>query len=112
MAELVVGVIGDVLRHVAVEVRERGHVRRVAAVHSTELVVLLPEVALDELRRGEESQDRDITLGQRASVRRGVAGEHSAGRKCCGTGCADALQERAPADHPPPLGLNVAFLDG
>src|SRR3984893_19122712 len=58
VAYLVVGVIGDVLRHVAVKVLQRSNVGLVSAVYTSELVVLLPEIGLDELRRGEKPQNR------------------------------------------------------
>jgi hypothetical protein len=68
VAELVVGVVVDVLRHVAVEVEDRRGVERIAAaprhfsvLDATELVVLLPEVALDDLDRGQEPQKRDVS---------------------------------------------------
>ena len=58
MADLVVGVVGDVLRHVAVEILECGDVIRVSGIRivivvdlSAELVVLLPQISLDKLDR-------------------------------------------------------------
>jgi hypothetical protein len=111
VADLVVGVIGDVLRHIAVEVRQRGDVRRIATVHSSELVVLLPEVALDQLGRGEEPQDRDVALRDRAAPGHRFGREQSAARYRRGTGQTDALQERAPPDDPAPLCLTVVSLE-
>jgi hypothetical protein len=61
---LVLGVVGDVLRHVAVEVLERCNVGGVAAVDPPELVVLLPEVGLDDLGGRREAEDRDVAFGQ------------------------------------------------
>src|SRR5207302_7954229 len=67
--ELVLCVVVDVLRHVFVEDFERFRVGRVAAaarhlavLHAAELVVLLPEVGLEDLGGGEESQDRRSPL--------------------------------------------------
>ena len=93
MAELVVGVVGDVLRHVAVEVLQRRHVGRVTAVHAAELVVLLPEVALDQLNRREQTENRDVAARSTGRCRKGGAGEERAAGQRRRTGQANALQE-------------------
>ena len=80
MAELIVGVVGNLLRHVTIEVRQRCHVGRIAAVDSTELVVLLPQIALDQLYRGEEPQDRDVAPRQSARLGHRAAREQRAPR--------------------------------
>jgi len=66
VADLVVGVVGDVLRHVAVKVLKRSDVSGVAAIDAAELVVLLPEIGLDDLRCGEKLQDRNIAAREPA----------------------------------------------
>jgi hypothetical protein len=54
VADLVVGVIADVLRHVAVEDGERRRVTRRRRVDAAQFVVLLPQISLDELGGGKE----------------------------------------------------------
>src|SRR4029077_1103931 len=80
VAHLVVGVVGDVLGHVAVEVLKRGHVGSVASVDSAKLVVLLPEIGLEYLGGGEESKDRSVPL-------RELAG-------CCPCGGLDSVRQQ------------------
>jgi len=60
MADLVVGVVGDVLRHVAVKHTQPGLVARVGRLLASELGVLLPEIRLEELGRGEESENGNV----------------------------------------------------
>src|SRR5207244_6827133 len=79
VAYLVVGVVGDVLRHVAVKVLQRSNVGLVSAVYTSELVVLLPEIGLDELRRGEKAQNRGVALRKCAARRHGVRRQQRAG---------------------------------
>jgi hypothetical protein len=63
MADFVVSVVGDVLRHISVEILERSDVVRIAGVRivividlSAKLVVLLPKFRLDKLDRGGKPQ--------------------------------------------------------
>src|SRR5216683_7673606 len=113
MAHLVVRVVGDVLRHVAVEVLKGRDVSGVSAVDAAELVVLLPEIRLDDLRRGEKLEDRDIALVERASGC--AAGPPDAGldaRRQQGAGrqhrrrYPDALEKRAAPYDVAPLGFS------
>ena len=74
--ELVLGVVVDVLRHVFIEHFKRFDVRGAAAtawdlavLDAAELVVLLPEVGLEDLRGGEEPEDRCVALAQLARRR-------------------------------------------
>jgi hypothetical protein len=109
VAELVVGVVGDVLRHVPVEVRQRRHVARVAAVCAPELVVLLPQIAFDQLGSGQEAQDGDVAIGDPAGAGdRFTREQRAAGqrRSACQT---DTHQERASSDDALPLGVHVVF---
>ena len=78
MGELVLGVVMDVLRHVRVEHRDGRSKRRVPAapwhlgvLDPGKLVVLLPEVRLQNLEGGKEAQDGGIAAGQGARVRHG-----------------------------------------
>ena len=78
MAVLVVGVVVDVLSHVRVEDRDSRGVGRVTAstrnfavLDSGELVVLLPQVGLENLRRGQELQNRHVPLAEALTMRRG-----------------------------------------
>ena len=78
--ELILGVVVDVLRHVFVEHFQRRGVRRTAAsarnlavLDAAELVVLLPEVGLQDLRGRQKPQDRGIGLAELR--RRGPVGE-------------------------------------
>src|SRR6266446_2567193 len=66
MTQFVVRVVRDVLRYVAIEVLKGRHVRGIAAVRAAELVVLLPEIRLDNLRGPEKLQDRNIAAGEPA----------------------------------------------
>src|SRR6202011_406132 len=52
VAQLIVGVIGDVLGHVGVDVRERCDVGRISSGGSTQFLVLGPEIALDKFGGG------------------------------------------------------------
>jgi hypothetical protein len=72
VALLVIGVVVDVLGKILVQHREGPGVRLVpasaralAVLDPAELVVLLPEVGLEELRRSQELQDGDVALGER-----------------------------------------------
>src|ERR1700730_18549694 len=76
VAELILGIVVDVLRHVRIEVVQRFGVRRVPSggkswnlvvLDSSKLGILLPEIALDLLNRRQKSQDRDIAVGRRGS---------------------------------------------
>ena len=54
MAQFVVSIVGDVLRHITVKVAECGDVGRIPALDSSQFVVLLPQISLDEFGcRGE-----------------------------------------------------------
>jgi len=64
----------DVLVHVLVQHRDRRGVGRIAAsagnfavLDPGELVVLLPEVGLDQLGRGQEAQNRRVAFGEAAA---------------------------------------------
>jgi hypothetical protein len=72
VADLVLGVVVDVLGHVPVELLEGRRVGRAAApagdlavLDPPELVVLLPQVGLEDLRRCQEPEDRRVTVGVR-----------------------------------------------
>ncbi len=86
MAHLVVRVVGDVLRHVAVEVLKRRDVSGVFAVDAAELVVLLPEIRLDDLRGREELQDRNIAAREPAPGCAGGAPDAGLDASCATSG--------------------------
>jgi hypothetical protein len=107
VAALVVGVVGDVLGHVPVEVLERRDVGGVAAVHAAELRVLLPQVGLEQLRRGQEPQDGGVAAREPAGVgERGGRSQRASGERRRAGG-ADAQQEPAPADDLVPVRLEL-----
>ena len=60
MTDLVVRVIGDVLREVIVNCFDR---LLVGVIAVRQLAVLLPEVGLDQLRGGQEAHDIDVASG-------------------------------------------------
>ena len=66
MAQFIVGVIGNVLRHIAIEIAECGDVGRIAALDSSQFVVLLPQISLDEFDCRREPQERGIAFGELA----------------------------------------------
>ena len=65
MAEFVVGVVRDVLRHVLVQLPERVRIR---GISDRKFSVLLPQVRLQQLRRREELQNGNVTSGQRIVI--------------------------------------------
>jgi hypothetical protein len=104
VTQLVVRVVGYVLRHVAVEVLQGGDVGCVAAVGSAQLVVLLPEVALDDLGRRQEAEDRDVAFAEHVVRRLDVGREQCSGRQR-GAGRADAFEKGASPDDVAPVGV-------
>ncbi len=110
VTQLVVGVIADVLGHVAIEIRQRSHVRRVAAVGAPELVVLLPQVDLDQLDRGQQAQDRDVAGGQRATASHRRAREHGATGHCGDPGESDTPEKGSAPESPLQLPLELVVL--
>jgi hypothetical protein len=105
VAELVVGVVVDVLVHVLVQHRDSLRIGRVPAsagnltvLDAGELVVLLPEIGLEDLERSQEPENRRISPGKTParegrcrSGQQPPAGESS----CFGGGSLD--QEGTPA---------------
>jgi hypothetical protein len=66
----------DVLGHVLVQYLERPRVGAISAsagdlvvLDAAELVVLLPEIGFEELRRGEELKDCDVSFGELSPAR-------------------------------------------
>ena len=62
MAYFIVGVVRDVLRHVAIKIAERGHVGGIASLHPSEFVVLLPQISFDEFCGRREPEKRSVTF--------------------------------------------------
>jgi len=68
-AKLIIGIVGDVLRHVAIEICKCRHIGWIPAIHSTQLGVLRPQVALDQFGGRQNTQDVGIALGKLLRVR-------------------------------------------
>jgi len=84
VAELILGVVMDVLRHVAIELLKGQGVRRIPAgresrqfvvwiavglgLRSAQFSVLQPQVAFDDLRRRQEPEDRRVSFGETATT--------------------------------------------
>jgi hypothetical protein len=66
VADLVVGVVRHVLIHVFVEDAERGQVSGTGRVDSGQLVVLLPEIRLENLRGRQKPENRDVAFREGA----------------------------------------------
>ena len=47
MANLIIGIISDVLRHVGIEIAERSHIRWISSIDCSQLGVLRPQISLD-----------------------------------------------------------------
>ncbi len=70
MADLIVSVVVDVLRHVAIQNRKGARVERVSTIDSRDFVVLgpsqfgvlNPQIGLDLLESIQKLQNRDVTL--------------------------------------------------
>ena len=74
MAELIIGIVQDILGHVAIKNRESSRVERVPSSGSSsssgnfelclpgssEFPVLFPQIALEDFGRGQEAQDGGI----------------------------------------------------
>src|ERR1700757_4598924 len=110
VAQFVFGVIGDVLVHVSVKLKDSIGVSGVSAgglrgisgnqlagefgdfsvLDTCEFVVLQPDIALDDFRRGDETKDRGIALTERPTLvlsERGQAlGQQSGTGRGCGSG--------------------------
>ena len=71
MAPLVVGIVANVLRHIAVQDLKGGRVERIAAgdgelivLSPSEFGVLLPQIVFYDFRRGEQPEDGDVAFGR------------------------------------------------
>ena len=65
VANLVVGIVRDVLRHFAIKPLKRSDIGLTDATgcfYSPEFPILLPQISLDDLSRQEELQYRDISF--------------------------------------------------
>src|SRR3954451_25273219 len=86
-----------------VEFFEREHVRAVAAVDTTKLLVLLPEIGLEDLRCTEEPQDRDLPRRRVVDAGGGPGGQQARTGQRGGPGHTGAPKECAAAYHPVPV---------
>jgi hypothetical protein len=71
VADLVVGVVGNILRHIAIEILQRGNISWIPGIgivvmiyDASEFVILLPQIGLNELDRCGGPQERDIALAK------------------------------------------------
>src|SRR5215472_8712247 len=107
VGELILGVVVDVLRHVGVQLLQRSGIslaataaRDLVVLDAAELVVLLPEVGLEDLKRREESENRGVALGQRPTRSRRYGGQQAG--SCCPSADSQACaQEGAAAEEMP-----------
>ena len=104
VAHLVVGVVVDVLVHVPVQHLDRVRVVRIAAsaghfavLDAGELVVLLPEIGLDDLGRSEEPENRRVAVGQATACERFRRLEQQASRAEAGRSNRGALEQEGPS---------------
>jgi hypothetical protein len=72
MGEFILGVVVDVLVHVAVELFQSLGILRTAApagdltvLYASELVVLLPQIGLQDFECGKEAENVDVSLSRR-----------------------------------------------
>src|SRR6202035_5454805 len=91
VAELALGVVVDVLRHVFVELLQRFGIGRtpaaagdLAVLDAPELVVLLPQIRLEDLGGREEPEDGCVAGGQRRGGRLGERGRGATERAKAG----------------------------
>src|SRR5438132_2476793 len=101
MRELILGVVVDVLSHVSIELCERIRVGLVsspagylAVLNATQLVVLLPEVGLENFERGKESENCSVALRE-ASTRRCPERRQNASPHGAGANSESGTQKRA-----------------
>ena len=77
MTQFIIVIIGNILRHVAIEILERKFVGRISDVGGTivgfggsaQLIVLSPQIALYDLGPSRESKKIGITFGKSARAR-------------------------------------------
>ena len=103
VADLVVGVVVDVLVHVLVQHRDRLGIGGVpaaagdfAVLDAGQLVVLLPEIRLEDLGRSQETENRGIAFREAAArTRRGGVGQQPRADGAC-SDRSSLEQERSP----------------
>lgn len=112
MADFVIGVVGDILRHVAIEVLERGDVCGISWIwlivfiyRASELIVLLPEIGLYEFDRQRELQKVSIVFRQFLVVLREQLGRWQ--RRTGHAGRTEALQKFTAPDEAAPTGVKL-----
>jgi hypothetical protein len=115
VAEFVVGVVRDVLRHVSIELFERVDVGgsavdrerqvdfRAAELNGAEFGVLLPEIAFNRFQGEQEAENGGVAAAKAArrlilGRERSIGGSEHADAHCSGAGrCCPLLQKGAPA---------------
>jgi hypothetical protein len=63
MADLIIGIVGDILGHIAVKDlkgSDVGSTDRTGCTDSAQFVILLPQIGFDKFGCSRESQNRDI----------------------------------------------------
>ncbi len=112
MADFVIGVVGDILRHVAIKVLKRSDVCWVSRIwlivliyRASELVVLLPEIGLYEFDGQCKLQKLSIAFRQFVVVLREQC---SSWQRRTSHACrTEALQKFAPPDEAAPAGVKL-----
>jgi hypothetical protein len=91
VADLIIGVIGNILGHVAIQVLKCSYVCWIPSIDSAQFLVLGPEVTLNNLGCRQKTQNGDIATAELA-CRASVSRHQSAGRHR-DAGHAEAAQE-------------------
>jgi hypothetical protein len=63
VAQFIVSVIRDVLRHIAIQVAEGGDVGWIASFDASQFVVLLPQISLYDFGCRREPQEGGVAFG-------------------------------------------------
>src|SRR5689334_21210650 len=107
VTDLIIGVVVNIYEHVLIEIVQRFGIGRISAsawnlfiLDTPKLVVLLPEIRLQNLKCSEEPQNVDIALGDC-----GASGSSCEGKRCRRN--KRAARKCTGAQKAAPVGLNV-----
>src|SRR3982074_735812 len=111
MAQFIVGVIRNVLRHIRVQILESEDIGWVASLRAAKFSVLSPQIGLDDFGGRKKLQNRRVPRGKllRASALSSLRHTFGCQERASGhrsAGHAETLQERAAPDHALPLKIN------